>query len=152
MEGFPKGQLRLTAALFFLVALNLYGEGPQSAKPSTPSSSGTGSTPSTIQRVQVFDDRVFELGVDKSAPTTSKSGTTGTERYLAEEPDYNTGQRNEWLQKCSGEANSKAFSECFTREKERGRQQLRERNNVPRGDLRSPWQGEERRGKGLPKE
>lgn len=111
------------------------------------------STPgSQIQRVQVFDDRVFILGSDKPPPSTSKSTTSGAERYLADDPDYNTGQRNEWINNCSSTKDQKAFKECFEKQRSEGRQRIKENMNRSGGDVRSPWRGDPSRGKGLPKE
>lgn len=134
-------------ALLFLGALNLYGESPQNTRPP-----GSTPPPSQIQRVQVFDDRVFDLSTDKTAPTTTKSSTTGAERYLADEPDFNSGQRNEALQKCSGATTSQEQRECYQKQMDKVRNRVREKVNNQSDDLRSPWQGDERRGKGLPKE
>ena len=134
------------AAAFFLGTLNLYGESPQGQGP------GTTPPPSQIQRVKVFDDRVFDLSTDKTAPTTIKSGTTGTERYLADEPDFNTGQRNEAISKCSGTTSSQEYRDCYQSQMQKFKDRVRENVNSPKGNSGSPWQGEGRQGKGLPKE
>lgn len=70
--------------------------------------------------VKVFDDGVFVLSSDKKEPTTTKS-QTGAERPLASEPDYNTEQREQWLETCAPqqEANPKGYRDCYKREKKK---------------------------------
>lgn len=109
---------------------------------------------SQIQRVKVFDDRVFDLSIDKPAPpTTSKSVNSGTERWLADEEDVNSGQRQQWKETCAGAPDAKTQRDCYAKEKQKGVRELREKfNNRKSNDLSSPWQGEDKRGKGIPKE
>lgn len=71
--------------------------------------------------VKVFDDGVFILSSDKKEPTTTKSTTTGAERPLAGQADYNTEQRDQWLETCSPlqESNPKGYRDCYKNEKKK---------------------------------
>lgn len=122
--------------------------------PAPQAPAATSQPQSQIQRVKVFDDRVFELGIDKPAPpTTSKSGQSGTERWLADEEDVNSGQRAQWKEKCAGAPDARTQRDCYAKERQKGVRELREKfNNRNSNSLSSPWQGEDKRGKGLPKE
>ena len=86
--------------------------------------SDTGTRPQQHRGIQVFDDKVFDLGSQTAAPSTSKGG-----RQLDSEPDYNTDQRQDWIDKCRerGKESSKAFKECFSDEKNRSLGKVRER-------------------------
>ena len=95
----------------------------------------TGTKPQANRGIQVFDDRVFDLGTQSSPPTTSKGG-----RNLDSEPDYNSQQRQEWIDKCSerGKESSKAFKECFSEQKNRTLGKVRERASEVEQKLAPP--------------
>lgn len=135
--------------LIGLGCLKLVAELPPAASPQPQTANTPGST---FQRVKVFDDRVFELSIDKPVTNTTKSGATGAERFLADEEDLNSGSRKEWIENCSGAPDSKTYRDCYSKQKQEGIRKLREKFNNRSDGLRSPWQGDDKRGKGIPKE
>ena len=88
-------------------------------KPAAKSKAGPG--------VDNWDDRVFDVQKPPSGPKTSKGVMSGTERYLAEEPEYNSKQREEWLDTCSKyKENSKAYRDCYGAERKRSAGKVKE--------------------------
>ena len=65
--------------------------------------------------VKVWDDRVFDLTPKEAAqPQISKEG-----RVIAEEPDYNTEQRQQWLDACAPmrDKDAQAYRDCYANQK-----------------------------------
>jgi hypothetical protein len=131
------------AVLFLAVPLN--AEAPGGTGPYTPAGgppagaypySPPGGPPGRPQNgygwgVNLLNDDIFKLSVDKQAPTTTKSSVSGSERYLDAEPDYNTEQRSRWIKECGGgkEQDPKAYGECYREKKERELGAVRRKNN-----------------------
>lgn len=88
--------------------------------------------------VQIWDDRVFDLG-EKAPPPTTRKSANGTERYLGPDADYNSGQRGEWLATCEAyRADLRSYRDCFDREKRKAsdkvkadRDEVESRTSVP---------------------
>lgn len=124
----------LKALLCLVVPLVSHAElPPERVQPpaNPPPAQGQGQTAAPANRgIQIFDDRVFKLSVDEVKPTTRKS-PNGSERTLAEEPDYNTAQREQWIQTCSPQSqkSQRAFKDCFEKEKRKSRDSLNRRVN-----------------------
>lgn len=95
--------------------------------PAPQNGSMSGNAPSPAQRnygISVFDDRVFDLSVDKPVPTFVIDPETGQKRYLAPEADYNTKTRQDAIDKCSGREDYKL---CYKREMETQRLELKKK-------------------------
>jgi hypothetical protein len=76
--------------------------------------------------IQALDPNFF------NAPSDSKNTPPGLSpkgREFDADPDYNSEQREEWLRKCAPykDQDSKLFRECFFREKDKMRLELREK-------------------------
>lgn len=74
--------------------------------------------------VKVFDDKVFDLTPkDAAQPQTSKEG-----RVIAEEPDYNTEQRQQWLDACEPikGKDGEAYRECYANQKASSKKKQRQ--------------------------
>lgn len=68
--------------------------------------------------VKVFDDGVFNLQSQQNAPPTTKTSPRGNTYYTAEEPNYNSQQRGNWIKSCEHLAeNPQAYRDCFNAEK-----------------------------------
>lgn len=79
--------------------------------------------------VNIFSDSVFgDVGKPQTGPVNSKSSNTGTVRTLAGEADYNSGQREQWLNTCAQYRgnDSKAYRECFEGERKKAADGLRQ--------------------------
>ncbi len=101
----------LIFSILGLAAIAAFGETGQNAAPQAQGPAKASSA------VQIWDDRVFELG-QKDPPPTTRKGASGQERYLGSEPDYNSGQRAEWLQTCESLRNDlRAYRDCFAKQK-----------------------------------
>ncbi len=100
------------------------GQNPPSQGPGGPSPQRSGSA------VQIWDDRVFDLG-SKVEPPTTRKGASGTERYLGPDADYNSGQRNKWLSACEPMKNVdlRAYRDCFANERRKSNE-LTEQNRA----------------------
>lgn len=86
-------------------------------------SSGQEFNPGTIK---VFDENFF------SSPPRGKNGEpllAPNGREYAADPDYNSEQREQWLEKCAPykDKDTKLFKECFQREKDKMRLDLRQK-------------------------
>jgi len=82
--------------------------------------------PRASSAVQIWDDRVFDLG-EKAPPPTTRKSANGTERYLGAEPDYNSGQRDAWLSACEPlKADLRAYRDCIAKEKRRSGEQIQQ--------------------------
>lgn len=68
--------------------------------------------------VQVFDDKVFELSRDKPREDTVRTSPRGNTLYVDEEPDYNTKNRQDWMDACAEfRGQPKKYRECFGKKK-----------------------------------
>lgn len=115
--------------LGLLSVITARAELPPQAPP--PAAAPAQQAPAPANRgIQIFDDRVFKLSVDEEKPKTRKSAS-GTERTIAEEPDYNTEQRDQWIQTCSpmGKKSQRAYKECYEGEKRKSRESGKRRIN-----------------------
>jgi hypothetical protein len=93
---------------------------PQAQGPQAPGPKQSGSA------VQIWDDRVFDLG-EKAAPPDKRKSANGTERYLGAEADYNSGQRTEWLAACEYLKNDlRAYRECFSQQKQKSNERIQQ--------------------------
>lgn len=76
--------------------------------------------------IEALDPNFFNTPIDnKNTPT----GLSPKGRDFDADPDYNSEQREEWLRKCAPykDQDSKLFRECFYREKDKMRLELREK-------------------------
>ena len=87
---------------------------------------------------------VFDAPKPESIPPrTSKSTVSGSERFVGEEPDYNTEQRAQWLATCARfkEADLQAYRDCYAKEKRKSRERLQrgvaDRERGQRGSYRN---------------
>ena len=89
--------------------------------PSAPNAKEVPVNPAAKAEPSVFDSP------KNDAPKTSRSALTGADRFVGEEPDYNTEQRAEWLKTCEPLKSSdlKAYRECFENEKRKTTAQVR---------------------------
>lgn len=107
--------------LFFQTQSIAFAEQGQNTAPQTGQQGPRGSS-----AVQIWDDRVFELG-EKAPPPTTRKGASGTERYLGPEADYNRGQRDAWLEACEPlKSDLRAYRDCFAKEKRRSGEQIQQ--------------------------
>jgi hypothetical protein len=69
---------------------------------------------------------VFDLQSRFPPPTSSKS-LDGVERNIGEEPDYNTAQRKQWMDKCGPkrEVSMQDFRDCYEAEKRKTQAEVR---------------------------
>ncbi len=124
---------------------------PLFADTAVPPAGGAATGPAAAPSVFNFD-----------SPKRTDPGPKGTkgipretgERYWGEEPDYNTRQRDQWLEICAPKKNVNfdAYRECYQNEKKKSNAALREsfeekerrmqgnayRNSGPPGDTDSP--------------
>ena len=109
--------LLLTLPYFALAETTTTGSAPNPGPAPAPQGRG----------IQIFDDRVFDLKPSETKPTTRKSSVTGSERFLADEPDYNSEQREQWIESCQPQRdkNLQAFRDCFNGQKRKAKQDLR---------------------------
>ena len=74
-----------------------------------------------------------------TTPKTLRSAVSGADRYVGEEPDYNTEQRAEWLEICAPKKNDpdiKAYGVCYENEKKKSAASLRQ--NLEGGRRQAP--------------
>lgn len=76
--------------------------------------------------IQALDPNFF------NSPSDNKNTPPGNSikgREFDADPDYNSEQREEWIRKCSPykDQDSKLFRQCFFREKDKSRLELREK-------------------------
>jgi hypothetical protein len=129
------------SVLVSLSAVALGESGPNAA-PQGPGAQGP-QRPSSA--VQIWDDRVFDLG-EKAAPPDRRKSASGTERYLGPEADYNTGQRDRWLGACeSVKSDLREYRRCIEAEKLKSRETLQQnraevegRSSLPLRNVPSP--------------
>lgn len=91
---------------------------PSPIRPNSSSSMGV---------IKTLDDNFFNSQSDNSS--NGPSGLSPMGRVYDADPDYNSQQREEWLRKCEPykDQDSKLFRECFQREKDKMRLELREK-------------------------
>ncbi len=72
---------------------------------------------------KLFDDKVFDL-TSKPPPVKDAKGY-----YTADDPDYNTGQREAWIKECESlkEVDFKQFQQCYRDHKSRDLSAIREK-------------------------
>jgi len=77
--------------------------------------------------VRVLDENFFNPVAPRGKGGAAELAPNG--REYATDPDYNSEQREQWLQKCAPyrDKDSKLFRECFQAEKDRMRLELREK-------------------------
>ena len=82
---------------------------------------------------------VFDLQ-KPSGPKTTKSSTSGTERFYGDDPDYNTAQREQWIQSCEAEKNKSMedFRRCYQERKKGSNADLRRRFDRVERNLGQP--------------
>jgi len=121
-------------SLFLMVRLALSEATSSPGSPPTPSMGGA-VTPSPIPSsntgsmgiIKTFDENFFNTNPSNNLNTPQ--GVSPQGRIYDADPDYNSQQREEWLRKCEPykDQDSKLFRECFQREKDKMRLELRER-------------------------
>ncbi len=129
----------LLCLLGLIQSLSFAEQGPNAAPPGQQQQGPRSSA------IQVWDDRVFDLG-EKAPPPTTRKGASGTERYLGAEPDYNRGQRDAWLEACEPlKSDLRAYRKCFANEKQRSneaiqanRAEVEGRSALPMRNVPSP--------------
>lgn len=74
-----------------------------------------------------FDEGFFDAKKADTAPPPP--GTSEKGREYAPDPDYNSQQREQWIQKCAPykDKDAKLFRECYQKEREKMRLELREK-------------------------
>lgn len=105
------------------------------AETAPPPSVGGAVTPSPIQPgsssslgvINALDNNFFNS--NPSSISNTPPGLSPKGRVFDADPDYNSAQREEWLRKCEPykDQDSKLFRECFQREKDKMRLELREK-------------------------
>lgn len=72
---------------------------------------------------------VFDPPKKDSAPRTTKSAVSGTDRFFGDDPDYNTEQRQQWLDTCAPkkETDFAAYRECYQNEKRKSKAEIQRR-------------------------
>ena len=66
---------------------------------------------SPLGKINIWDDKVFDIQKAPSPGSKSSKGSIrGTERYYADEADFNSEQRQQWIESC---APSEDKSKCF---------------------------------------
>lgn len=101
-----------------------------------PSGSTPASTPQQNRGITIFNNEVFDFPSDRPQPETKVSPVTGEKRYLGDEPDYNSEQRQSWIDKCSGKEN---FRDCFQNEKKASQDQQRQQFNSVERNQAQPY-------------
>ncbi|NBX75987.1 MAG: hypothetical protein EBQ92_05490 [Proteobacteria bacterium] len=134
-----KNVLKLLGLVWVLVGVSAWAETPAPAPAAPPAASGmnkgtvntdgSSSIPGPLKPsgyIQALDPNFFNPPSDnKNTP----AGLSPKGREFDADPDYNSEQREEWLRKCAPykDQDSKLFRQCFYREKEKMRLELREK-------------------------
>jgi hypothetical protein len=128
--------------LVVLVSVSAWAELPPAAPPPAPAPANSGAgTPSYApanRGITIFNDKVFELSTDQTAPTTRES-PSGQKRYLADEPKYNVQTRQEAIDKCSGQED---FKGCFNREMSNSASEVQKNFNRVEDRLSQPFRNQ----------
>lgn len=119
----------------FLMGRLAFPEGaPSSSTPPAPSMGGAvtaspmpSSNMGSMGIIKTFDEDFFNTNPSNNLNTPP--GVSPQGRIYDADPDYNSQQREEWLRKCEPykDQDSKLFRECFQREKDKMRLELREK-------------------------
>lgn len=126
-------------SVFLLCLVSIALSETPSVAPSAPTEApalnkGTvvGSPPGSTGPMSPGYIKPFDEGFFESKPIDIKSAPPGFSprgREYGADPDYNTEQREEWLRKCGPykDQDAKLFRQCFQREKDKMRLELREK-------------------------